>query len=261
VRRGGRLRGDLAMRQSVFLLGVIVFLAGTACAQSNGSASPAVSNVAPAASSDVATSQEASQEAAAPQLFAVAAEPANGAPVALASGASGADSASSQEPTSRAPSVQSVFATYNWEAYIGYTFFHFDITPSFSKNTNGLNVSVQYYPHTGAFGIDGEGVATFASIANHTGKFWAGMGGGRYRFAGPRGLEIWVHGLVGGAKFLPQTPFGGQTGFAYETGAGVDVAAFNRRLAFRFAGDMIGTRFFSTNQFSPKFSAGIVFKY
>jgi hypothetical protein len=252
----------LAMRQSVFLLGVIVFLAGTAGAQSNGTASPAVSDVAPAAISDGATSQEASQEAVAPQLFAVASEPANGEPVELASAVSTAGSASSQGPSpSRAPSVQSVFATYNWEAYVGYTFFHFDITPSFSKNTNGLNVSVQYYPRTGAFGIDGEGVATFASIANQTGKFWAGMGGGRYRFAAPRGIEIWVHGLVGGAKFLPQTALGDQTGFAYETGAGVDVGAFNHRLAFRFAGDMIGTRFFGTNQFSPKFSAGIVFKY
>jgi hypothetical protein len=260
VRRSG-LRGDLAMRQSVFLLGFIVFLAGTAGAQANGIGSPAVSVVAPAASSDAATSRESAQETAAPQLFAVAAEPANDASVALASGRSAADSVSSQGPTSRSSSVQSVFATYNWEAYIGYTFFHFNVTPSYSKNTNGLNVSVQYYPHTGAFGIDGEGVATFASIANQSGKFWAGMGGGRYRFAAPRGLEIWVHGLVGGAKFLPQTALGGQTGLAYETGAGVDVGAFNHRLAFRFAGDMIGTRFFSKNQFSPKFSAGIVFKY
>jgi hypothetical protein len=39
------------------------------------------------------------------------------------------------------------------------------------------------------------------------------------------------------------------------------VGAFNHRLAFRFAGDMVGTRFFGTGQYNPEVSAGIVFKY
>ena len=263
------------MRQSVFLLGIVVFLAGTAGAQTrsdNGAAPISNESAIQSAPGDAApvagtVPQESSQEAT-PQLFAVAAtDPSNSASSSgassAASGSSAADaaSASPQVSTNRPPEVQSVFASYNWEAYIGYTFLRFRLAPSFAKSTNGLNVSSQYFFHTGALGIDGEGVATFASVAGQTGKFWTGLGGVRYRFSAPRNLEVWVHGLVGGAKFLPQTALGGQTGFAYETGAGVDVGAFNHRLALRFAGDMVGTHFFSQFQYSPKISAGIVFKY
>jgi hypothetical protein len=246
------------MKQLVMLLAVVVFFAGTAGAQSkiDDSATPLISG-APAVADSSAVPSDASQDAATPQLFAAVLQPAN----AEASGEASDAASSAQVSTSRDP-VQSVFPSYNWEAYIGYTFLRFEVAPSVARSTNGLNVASQYYFHTGALGIDGEGIATFAPIAGQTGKFWAGLVGARYRFAAPRGLEVWVHGLVGGAKFLPQTALGGQTGFAYETGAGVDIGAFgHRRLAFRFAGDMVGTRFFSHDQFSPKISAGIVFKY
>jgi hypothetical protein len=210
----------------------------------------------PSAASDVAAS-----DASAPQLFATAADPSAGTGNASSASSPSATSSALPQDTSKLPGVQSVFAQYNWQAYLGYTFLHFNVTPSYSKNTNGFNLAVEYYPHTGALGVDAESIVTFASVENQLGRLWTGMGGARYRFAGPRGLEIWGHGLLGGAKFVPQTPFGSQTAFAYDLGAGVDVGAFNHRLAFRFAGDMVGTRFFGTGQYNPEVSAGIVFKY
>ena len=53
----------------------------------------------------------------------------------------------------------------------------------------------------------------------------------------------------------------GQAAFAYEAGGGIDINAHHQKWAYRFAGDMVGTRFFSTNRFSPKISAGIVYKF
>ncbi len=34
-----------------------------------------------------------------------------------------------------------------------------------------------------------------------------------------------------------------------------------RKFALRLEGDLLGTRFFQTNQWSPKVSAGIVYKF
>jgi hypothetical protein len=244
------------MRQSAFLLGVVVLLAGTAGAQTTLDSTPA-------ADSPAASSVTISQETITPQLFALSTDPSNTAPAASSTLGASTDPASTQGPApqTQAGGVQSVFPQYNWQAYVGYTYLRFYEGGPFTKNTNGLNFSGVYYIHAHHFGIDGEGVGTFGSQANRTLKLWAGMGGARYRFAAPRGMEVWVHGLVGGAKFLPQTDLGGQTGLAYELGAGVDIGGFNHRIAFRFAGDMLGTRFFSTGQYNPKVSAGIVFKY
>jgi hypothetical protein len=66
---------------------------------------------------------------------------------------------------------------------------------------------------------------------------------------------------VGDAHFGPSVASFGQDGFAYELGGGVDIAAHFRRLAYRVEADMIGSRLYNTNQFSPKVSAGIVYKF
>ncbi|HYL46224.1 MAG TPA: hypothetical protein VEU52_04300, partial [Candidatus Limnocylindrales bacterium] len=88
-----------------------------------------------------------------------------------------------------------------------------------------------------------------------------GGGGPRFRWSLPRGLELWGHGLVGYSHFAPQTPFGGQNAFAFEVGAGVDINVRHQKWALRFAGDMIGSHYFGTEQYSPKASAGVVYKF
>jgi hypothetical protein len=242
------------MKQSAFLLGVLLFLTGTAGAQSN-SDNPTADSSAWSAAGAATASQDTSVQ----PLFALAAEPSNSAPNTPSSEAAPAPAQISTQPGQ----VQGVFPEYNWQAYLGYTFVHFNEGSGFNPNLNGFNMALDYFRHTGALGIDGELVAGFGSQARFLGELWAGMGGARYRFVAPRGLQVWVHGLVGGAKFVPQTAIGneGQTGLAYEAGAGVDVGAWNHRFAFRFAGDLLGTRIFGQNQFNPKVSAGIVFKY
>jgi hypothetical protein len=157
--------------------------------------------------------------------------------------------------------VQSVFQTYDWQAYVGYTFFRFYLEPKLTNNTNGLNLGLDYYPGGGWIGVDGEFVGTFGSAPGCTTKFVMAAGGPRFRWQGPRGIEVWAHGLAGYSNFLPQTAFGNQAAFAFEAGAGVDLNVRQQRWALRLAGDMIGTRYFSTYQYSPKFSAGVVFKF
>jgi len=156
--------------------------------------------------------------------------------------------------------VQNVFQQYNWQAYVGYTYVRFFQTPDVSLNTNGFNFGIVYYMKSWV-GADGEFVATFGSQYGDTAKFLLGMGGLRFRWSAPRGLELWAHGLVGGSHYLPQTANGGQGALAYELGGGVDINAHHQRWAYRIAIDAVGTQYFNTYQFSPKASAGIVFKF
>jgi hypothetical protein len=157
--------------------------------------------------------------------------------------------------------VYGVFQDFNFQVYGGYTFLRFYALPNFTDNMNGFNFGVVYYPGGRRIGADGEFVAAFGSSSGVSSKFASGMGGARFRFSAPRGLEAWVHGLVGGAHFLPQTPYGGLGAFSYELGGGIDLMPHHRRLGYRIQADMLGTRFFGTYQYSPKISAGIVYKF
>jgi hypothetical protein len=156
--------------------------------------------------------------------------------------------------------VQGVFVTYSWQAYLGYTFFKFYEVPGLEPNTNGLNYAMAYY-FKDWLAADGEFVATHLTQGGQGGWFLFGGGGPRFRWSLPRGVELWGHGLVGYSHFAPQTPFGSQNAFAYELGMGIDINAHHQKWAYRFSGDMIGTSYFGTHQYSPKFSAGIVYKF
>jgi hypothetical protein len=192
---------------------------------------------------------------------------ANATPLALAAATSPpapftpAANASPASPAADPPQgVQGVFVNYNWQAYFGYTFFRFYEVPGRQLDTNGFNFSMQYY-FTNWFGLDGEFAATETTQSHTNGWFLFGGGGPRFRWSGPRGLELWGHVLVGYSNFTPQTPFGGQTAFAYTAGGGGDINILRSRWALRLGADMVATRYFSTYQYSPKAFAGIVFKF
>ena len=161
------------------------------------------------------------------------------------------------------PSVHGVIKTYNWQATAGYTFFRFYIVPHLTRDMNGLNLGLVYYPGGHWIGGEGEFIGAWGSTigCGCSSKYVQGMGGPRFRWAAPRGLEIWGHGLIGGANFLPQTVFGNQGAFAYEVGGGVDLNVHQKRWSYRASANMVGTRFFSTYQYSPNVSVGIVFKF
>jgi hypothetical protein len=176
-----------------------------------------------------------------------------------------ADSARPSSPASSSDpqqaGVQGVFANYNWQAYLGYSFVRFYAAPGITANRNGFNYSMQYFYKAGWFGGDGEFAATFGSYNNYSSKFLMGMGGPRARWSAPRGIELWAHGLVGETHFSPRFAYGSQGAFGYEIGGGIDIDAHHRRLAYRVQADMVGTLFYNTRQYSPKISAGLVYKF
>jgi hypothetical protein len=236
------------MKCTVVVLG-IVLLAATVSAQSNfdGSRLP----VAPATT---AAATLPSQPAPALKLFADACP--NG-----ASGASAAGGSAVGDPGAAQGPILGVRPTYYWQLYAGYTFFHFYEVPTLKNLENGFDVAVTYFPNDRWIGAEGDLMATFGSQSGCISKFTLASGGARVRWAGPQGTQLWLHGLIGGAHFLPQTAYGGQNALGYEMGGGVDISGHHRRIAYRFEADAVGTKFFNTYQFSPKFSAGIVFKF
>jgi hypothetical protein len=164
-------------------------------------------------------------------------------------------------PTPAAPpqDVTSVFQHYGWQFYLGYSFFRFYEVPAYTQNMNGFDYGVVYYFNNWV-GAEGNFSATHATQFGQSSWFVSGEGGPRFRWAARRGTEVWVHTLLGYSHFTPQTPNGGQNSIAYQLGGGVDLP-FKPRWAFQIGADAVGSRYFSTYQFSPKFTVGVVFKY
>lgn len=153
-----------------------------------------------------------------------------------------------------------MFVNYNWQAYVGYSFIRFYEVPGLQQSTNGFNYSMVYYLKNW-FGVDGEFAATRTSQSGINGWLLFGGGGPRFRWSGPRGIELWGHVLFGYSHLTPQTPFGTQGAFAYEAGGGGDLNILRSRWALRVGADMFGSHYFGTYQYSPKAFAGIVYKF
>jgi hypothetical protein len=243
------------MRYVAFLLGLVVLGAGTAGAQLNASNYTLIPP--PAFSSPVTTGSLGSADPAA----ALPAAPAPSLAYVLTS-APAPDPNPFLVPAAPAPKPQdvtSVFENYSWQAYIGYTYMRFYELPSITKNTNGFNFGIVYYI-TNHWGIDGEFQGSYLHQGGTDGWFLFGGGGPRFRWALPRNVEIWAHGLGGWSHFTPQTAAGLQQAAAFEVGGGLDFA-FKPRWSLRVSADCVGSRYFDTYQFSPKASGGIVFKF
>jgi hypothetical protein len=154
-----------------------------------------------------------------------------------------------------------VFQDYHWQAYAGFSHISFYELPNVTGQLNGFNMSIVFYPKGGHWAADGEFGTGFAPQAGVTTRLAVGLGGVRYRIDAGRGLEIWGHGMVGGAHFYPQTPFGSQDAFAGDIGAGVDVNPHHKRLGFRGAVDWTPTLFFGTHQYNVRESVGVVYSF
>jgi hypothetical protein len=166
----------------------------------------------------------------------------------------------SPEPAEPPQGVQGVFPVHHWQAYAGYTFLRFYEVPNHTENENGFNVSGAYY-FKDWIAADGELLAGFSSQSGLSSQFVLVAGGPRLRWSRESGPELWVHALVGAAHSSPQTVYGSENAFGFALGGGVDINSRHRRLAYRLQADIVGTRFFSTYQYSPKISAGIVYKF
>ena len=186
-----------------------------------------------------------------------------GTPVTGALGSSPLPEPPPSQPASQQPAVFGVFQNFNWQLSGGYTFVRFYVVPNVTANMNGLNIGMVYYPGGRWIGAEGEFEGAWGSFGGSCGcsKMALAVGGPRFRWAAPRAMELWAHGLVGVVHFLPQTIFGGQSAFAYVVGGGADLGPKHSRIAYRISADMIGTRLFSTYQYSPQLSVGVVFKF
>ena len=240
------------MRYVAFLLGLVVLGAGTAGAQLNASNYTLIPPPAYSSSVNIADPAAALPADPAPSLaYTLTSVPApelNANPFLV------------PDPAAPKPQdVTSVFENYSWQAYVGYTYMRFYELPSITKNTNGYNFGLAYY-FTNHWAADGEFQGTHVNQSNVGGWFLFAGGGVRFRWALPRNVEIWAHGLGGWSHFTPQTAAGFQQAPAWEAGGGLDFA-FKPRWSLRVSADCVGSRYFGTYQFSPKGSAGIVFKF
>jgi hypothetical protein len=156
--------------------------------------------------------------------------------------------------------VQSVYENYRWQAYVGYEYIRFYEVPSITVNTNGFTYGLVYYLKDW-IGLDGELNVTHLHELNTGGWLLMGGGGPRFRWSGPRGIELWGHAIGGYSHLTPQTAFGNEHAPAYELGGGVDINTSHRRFAYRAEADMVATRYFNTYQYSPKISVGLVIKF
>jgi hypothetical protein len=163
-------------------------------------------------------------------------------------------------PAAEPQTVQGVFEKYSYDVYGGYTFFRFYEVPGVQSNMNGVNGSFVYW-YRDRIGPDAEVFASYGSQPGQNSWFAFYGIGPRVRWIKPKGIDLWVHALVGGVYITPQTPYGGQAAFAGLLGGGVDLNGHHRHMAVRIAIDGIATHYFGTAQFSPKLSAGIVYKF
>jgi hypothetical protein len=240
------------MRYFAFLSGLVLLLSISASAQTTASnisllpssyfAVPGASD-APANASGIALTPFSSGSATPAPAFA------SSTPLSL-----------SLMPAPAAPQdVTSVFETYSFQLYGGYTFFRFFELPHVTETMNGFNYSLVYY-WKDWLGADGEFAAAHGNQSDVSSWFVFGGGGPRFRWSAKKGIELWAHALAGYSHFTPQTPAGPQGAFAFELGGGVDLP-FKERWALRLEGDAMCTRYFSTYQYSPKASAGLVFRF
>jgi hypothetical protein len=162
-----------------------------------------------------------------------------------------------------APAPQEVYGIQPllyWQASVGFSYARFYEVPGTAVNNNGADVSMAYYFKpwiAGEAQLDAgfgrqNGVATKSVLAGP---------GVRLRWKAPNAVEVWIHGVAGGAYFSPKTSFGGDTCFGYEAGGGIDFKPHGETMAYRVEADVVGTSFFGTYQIGPKASAGVVFKF
>jgi hypothetical protein len=239
------------MRYSTILYAAILLLASGAKAQVSTANSFALAS--PGAEAEATAAPNTPLTLTSPTLFALA-------PVTPAPSPVFPMAAPAAIPAPDPQGVQGVFENYSWEAYVGYTFLRFYEVPGVQENQNGFNFSMAWY-YRDWIAVEGEMMAAHGDIAGVSSWSLFGGGGPRLCWDAPRGLVVFGHALLGGAHLTPQTAYGTEGAFAYEVGGGVDLTARHKRWALRLEGDMLGTRYFSTYQYSPKVSAGIVFKF
>jgi len=226
------------MRHAAMLLGAVLLFAFGAGAQTSATSLPP-------SGSAMATSG--------PQLFAMASPEPAAEPFGF--GHKFLPGAGGNQP------IYGIMPDYNWQVYGGFTYTRFYEAPGTVSNLAGLDFAVAYYPHIRWIAGEGDLSATFGSQSGQSSDLVTAMGGVKARWPAGSGTNFWVHGLAGTAYLSPKTVYGGQHSFSYEFGAGADLTPRRSRVSYRVEADIVGTFFFGTYQYSPKVTAGIVYRF
>jgi len=157
--------------------------------------------------------------------------------------------------------IYGVMPDYDWEVYGGFDYTRFYEAPGAVENLAGLDVAVAYYPRIRWIAGEGDISAVLGSQSGQTSDLVTAMGGLKVRLPSERSAKFWVHGLAGTAYLSPKTIYGGQNAFSYELGAGADFAPHRSPVSYRVEADIVGTFFFGTYQYSPKVTAGVVYRF
>jgi len=176
-----------------------------------------------------------------------------------------ATSALASASPSLAPAIPG-FAAYDpatedqpqFQAYIGYAWTRFTGIPKNPLEMNGFSATFTGYFH--GIGIEGELGGELSNFTHETAKqSFLGVGP-HLRIGETSRLQPWVHALVGRAHFFPVGEEGGQGGFGWEAGGGVDYR-FTHLLSFRVGVDALGSIISSHSQVGPRVDGGVVFNF
>lgn len=148
---------------------------------------------------------------------------------------------------------------YHWQVGMSYEYIRFQAAGT-AYNLHGFNTTLTRFVNdwVGVEGVAGGGFG--AAVNGQNPKLLVYGGGLRFAHRSNPKIDTWVHGLVGGAHFQPQTALGGRNAFAYVGGGGVDLK-FTPRLYWRFQGDFVGSRFFSQRQSNFQVTTGFVIDF
>jgi hypothetical protein len=158
-----------------------------------------------------------------------------------------------------APSRNYEERPYPWEIGLGFALVRFR-SSQYYATAPGIYSELAYY-FSDWIAIEGNVTSAFAPaiFRNEHVKYLGYTAGPKFTFH-RRHYEPWAHVLAGGAHLLPQTAAGGQNGFAFQAGFGVDYP-FNPRFAARIQLDYVGTHVFGQYQNNAEGAVAFVFHF
>jgi hypothetical protein len=146
-----------------------------------------------------------------------------------------------------------------WELSLAFALVRFR-SSIYEASAPGLNSSLTYW-WKDRFAFEGSVTSAFAPpvFANEHFRYLGYGAGPKYSF-GRKRLEPWAHALIGGVHVIPQTASGGQNGFEFTMGGGVDYA-INDVISAKGGLDYLGTHMFGEWQSSFQFLAGLALRF
>jgi hypothetical protein len=151
------------------------------------------------------------------------------------------------------------YPSYAFQGFIGFDYFRFYEVPGIRINMPGVYGSMAYYL-TRNLGVEGVLAGGFGNQYGEKARMSFVGAGARFRYPVGYRIEPFVHADFGHSHYVPQTAYGSQGAMGVVAGGGVDYR-LRRWISIRGEGNVLFTRFFGANQYSPLIVGGVVFNY